>query len=81
MSKQGKMIASFVVVVANFAYTMYVCGKNYLSGCSGDIVEIGHVVKRRENGKFLSFFFLKKKGMCVIFKKEVLYVVFFSDAV
>lgn len=43
--EKKKMIPEFIVIVANFAYNMYVCGKTKFTGCSGDIVEENEIIK------------------------------------
>lgn len=49
------MIPEFILVVANFIYNMYVCGKTGMFGCSADIVEKSEVVKLENGGKILLF--------------------------
>lgn len=72
----------FLFCVANFVYTMYVCGKTNDTGCSGDIVEESDIIGRGDDGKF----FICKQ---VLIKKvqfvraylfdhsKIIYVIFF----
>lgn len=52
------MIMDFVVIVANFAYAFYVCGKNRIGGCSGEIVHEDEIIEVKEDGKLLCEFCL-----------------------
>lgn len=52
-----------ILIVANFACAMYVCGKNIRSGCSAQFFEASNALEKRVNGKSCLYCAVRKKNV------------------